>query len=334
MRVVALILAVSMLMFLSACGSKKRVVVNKTALPAWYMHPPQSNEKELYGVGEGKDKQEAVLNALNMMLSTLSISISSDYRATTVIKEGTHFNSHDATYVNEVQSHMSTIRISNYEVLQRKKLGFKKYAVLLKADKTKIFNSLREELDLEFNSIYEAQKIVQKENAIFQLAFYRDALNSFGNLKEKLLIMSTLKSQFDSTKYLQKYEALKKSYEDLKAKITFTVLQSKKIGEIKSIIESALVAKKFKIQKNKGARHFTISIKVDTTKSLAYGFILLHANIMLQTKDVRGVVVGSNSLSVSGQSSTTYDVAMHNVVRKFQQIVDEKGVAKILGLDI
>jgi len=334
MRFLLIFTALFALFFLNGCESKKRVVVTKQSLPSWYMHPPKSDENLLYSIGEGKDRQEAVLDALNSMLSTLSISISSSYKAKTVIKEGTHYNSSDATYTNEIESHISAIRISNYEILESKKLGFKRYAVLLRVDKTKLFNALKEELDLEFDSIEEAKKVVQRENPLSELAFYRDALQSFANLKEKLLVMRALSESFEPSLYIQRYERLKKRYELLRRKISFSVTVPKKLKDLKAIIESALISKKYSVKNSKDKMHFQISTHVDIRQSRAYGFILLHTTITIKTEDIYGNIVGANALSIVGQSSTTYDVALHNVVRKFQQIIEKEGISKVLAIDI
>jgi len=46
---------------LSGCaGSKPQVLVKEKTLPSWYTNPPLSSEQELYALGEGKDKKEAI----------------------------------------------------------------------------------------------------------------------------------------------------------------------------------------------------------------------------------------------------------------------------------
>ena len=133
------VLFLIVVLILSGCGSQKRVVVkDKQELPSWYTASPQTNSTDLYSVGEGQTKQDAIANALTMMVSTLSVSISSQFNSKSVIKEG-YKSSNEAVYTNEVQSDVKKIRISHYELLNSKNIGYKKYIVLVKSNKKKAF---------------------------------------------------------------------------------------------------------------------------------------------------------------------------------------------------
>ena len=115
----------TLVIFLASCGSEKRVVVaKKEPLPSWYQSSSMNTSTELYSVGEGQTKQDAITDALSMMISTLSVSISSQFNSKSVIKEG-QTSSNTATYTNEVQSDVAKIRISNYELVHSKEIGFK-----------------------------------------------------------------------------------------------------------------------------------------------------------------------------------------------------------------
>ncbi len=62
-------------MFSGCSSTKPQVVVKERTLPSWYTNPPLSNTIELYALGEGKNKKEAIAQALSFMASTLSVSI-------------------------------------------------------------------------------------------------------------------------------------------------------------------------------------------------------------------------------------------------------------------
>ncbi|MEN4053967.1 MULTISPECIES: LPP20 family lipoprotein [Sulfurimonas] len=320
------------IVLLSGCGKlKERIVVKEKTLPSWYMQPPASNAREIYGVGEGKDKQEALSNALASLLATLSVSISSKYSAKSVVRKGT-VNRHDATYVNETQSEVQKIRISSYEVLQSAKLGFKKYAVLIKVDRMKFFQTLQKEIDQEFALIASWEKNRADKNALEQLSFYKKALQNLSDLQNRLLVMSVLNERFQSQKYLQKYEKLRNKRDKLLQSITFWVVSDYR--PLSGPIEKGLSSKKLKIKNLHNAYHFTIYVDSNMQRASSYGFYIARAQINIATKDNSGNILATNSLNITGQSSQSYSIAKQDVAKKLSKQIDKEGIAKILNLDI
>jgi hypothetical protein len=322
----------TVMLFFTACGSAKRVVVKQQALPAWYTQPPRSNAKELYAVGDGKDKEEAISNALTLILSTLNVSISSKQSAKTVIKEGTHKYSSDATYVNETHSEVQKISVTNYELLQAVKLGFKRYAVLVKVDKEKFFNGLQRELQQKFQLIESQEKNLRDTNALEQLAFYKKSLDSLSDLQNNLAVMSVLRPTFKSTLFVDKYETLQKKYETLLHSISFWVDANYKA--LASPVAKGISAKKLTIKQVKSQKHFNVYLHADIQRATAYGFTLARANITIKTKDAHANVIAANSINLVGQSSQGFRIAKQDLVKKLNRLIQKEGIAKVLNLDI
>ena len=82
------IVLIALLFSVNACSSKRRVVAVQKSFPIWYENPKKSTSNTLYAVAEGENKSDAVANALNEIVSTLSISISSEFNTKSVVKEG------------------------------------------------------------------------------------------------------------------------------------------------------------------------------------------------------------------------------------------------------
>ena len=319
-------------LLLSACGSSKRVVVKQKELPNWYTNPPLSNEQALYAIGEGKEKQEAITNALSLLLSTLNVSISSKYSAKTVVKEGTHKNSSDATYINETESEVQKISITNYELLKAEKLGFKHFAVLVKVDKAKLFNGLKRELEQKFQLIASEEKNFQRKNALEQLQFYKKSLASLQTLPNTLAVMSTLRPSFNTASFLNKYEKLQRKHDKLLQGISFWVESNFK--SLVSPIAKGISAKKLMIKKRNDSKHFRVYLHADIKRATAYGFTLARANISIKTKDAKGNIIAENSLNLVGQSSQGYSIAKQDLVKKLNKLIKKEGIEKVLNLDI
>jgi len=318
--------------FLSGCATtKKRVVVQKQAVPSWYTHPPMSNEQVLYGIGDGKNRQEAISNALTMILSTLSVSISSSYSAKSVVREG-RVNSSDTTYVNDTQSELKKIRISNYEVLESKELGFKRYGVLVKVDKYKFFLSLKKEIEQKFAMVQSKEKIFKQKDALRQVTFYKKTLHNLETLPNTLVVMSVLNVNFTSSKYLHKYDLLQKHYLALLQKISFWV--SSNYEPLTAPIAKGLSAEKFTIKRAKTKMHFNVLIDANIQKATSYGFYIARALLKITTRDSKNSIVATNSIAITGQSSQSFHIAKQDLVKKLNKTVEKEGIAKVLQLEI
>ena len=321
--------------YVSGCGAatQQEIAPAKQKLPSWYLTPPPSDNNTLYAVGEGKDKKEALTNALSAMLATLSVSISSSYSAKTVVRDGKN-ESVDATYVNDIQSKVKEIRISNYEVLQAKKLGFKKYAVLVKTDKKRLFESLKNELQQKFQLLEAREKNMKNQNALQQLAFYKKIKDSLSNLENSLIVMDVLNPNFDKQSYIEKIAVFEKRYEKLRNSISFSIKTPKHAEALRDVVAKGLTREHFKIQNKKDKNHFNITIKMDTEQANAYGIHLAKAEVTLRTKDFKGVEIASNTLHLTGQSSASYTIAKQDLAKRLDEKIKEQGIAKVLNLNL
>lgn len=318
-------------LLLSGCGSSKQVEVApvKQALPAWYEAPPLSNATTLYAIGEGRDKKEAVANALNYMASTLSVSISSTYRAKTTVKEGS-VNSQEGEYNSDISSDVKKIRISNYEVLEAKNLGFKRYAVLIRSDKQRLFRSLQQELDQRI-SIVNTQERSLDNDPLTKYLFYKEQNKTFADVPNTLVVMKELQSTFNSDKYLQAVNEIDRKYKYYLANISFSV--SSNVQNLGIPIEKALSEKSFHIS-NSGSMHYKVIVKTTVTKANAYGFTLARAELHIVTQNSQGVNLASNVLHLVGQSSQGYDVARQDLVRQLNAKIQKDGIDKVLNINI
>ena len=333
MRIYINIILLFMMLFYSGCSSKKRVVVVQKQIPAWYLNPPISNGEELYALGDGETKQEAITNALSMMLSTLSVSISSKFSAKTVVKEGS-VTSKDSTYINNIQSDVKKIRISNYELIHSQKMGFKNYIVLVKSDKKELFRSMKKELEQRFDMIETKEEIVLKEDAIKQLSFYKRTKESLKNILNMLIVMNVLNKNFDDSIYMKKVQSIENSYSKLLSFISFSIFSNSDAKNLKAPIAKVLNSKHINIKDSKGKYHFRLSIKSHTQKADSYGFTLARSDISIFIKDYKGVIIASNKLNITGQSTQGYAIAKQNVAFKFNRLIQKDGIGKILGIDI
>ena len=322
------------LLFFSGCGSQKRVVVaQKKEIPSWYQHPPKGSMSELYAVGNGRDKQSAITDALTQMISTLSVSVSSKFSAKTVVKEGS-INSSSGIYTDESLSEVQKIRIGNYELLESQSLGFKNYAVLVRSNKKKLFDGMKKEIEQNFEIIEKERKSVEHLNMMKHLSFYKKSKETLFLLPNTLLVMSELNAEFDGTMYLSKSQVINAEYEALLSSITFSINSNSEAKNLIAPIAKGISAKKFKIANSSGKKHFDIMIKSNIQRASSYGFTLARSAISITVKDSTNAVIGSNKLNITGQSSQSYSIAKENVALKLNALINKEGISKVIGLKL
>lgn len=322
------------LLFLGGCGSsKKMVVAEKKALPSWYVNPPKSNETLLYALGFGRDKKSATTDALSQMLSKLSVSVSSKFSAKTLVKEGS-ITSVNSEYLDEQESEVKRMRISNYEVIHSANLGFKKYAVVVKSEKKQLFESMLQEIQQEFQIIKNKQTVLKRQNVLEQIVFYKETYNSLATLPNKITLMSELNKEFDGSVYIHKMGEIYKHYQELLSSVTFWVESDNNASNLKAAIIKGISSKKIKIADSEGEKHFRVYVRASIEKAGSYGFIMARTTIKIQTKDYKGRVIGSNLINLTGKSTQGYAIAKENVAIKLDKLIEDEGIDSIIGLNL
>ena len=329
----ALLTLMLTVLFFHGCGAEKGpIVAAPKPLPSWYTDPPQSNDTFLYEVAEGVDKKEAIANALDLMVSTLSITVSSEYKSSTTVRSGV-IESSQHNVDNTVATSVKAIRISNYTVVESTEQGFRRHLVLIRSDKARLFESLKKELDEKLTLLESQENNLQTKNVIEKLRFYKQASATMDSFEQTINVMNVLERNFDSAPYLTTASHYKNNYDDLRAKITFGFDAN---GDGQNLIEplkAGLNAEGLLVQQRNDDYHLRISIlaKVNTAQSM--GFDLARTAISLSTLDHTGTTIGSNKLNITGQSTQGYAIAKENVAIKLNRLIEKEGIESVLGLN-
>ncbi|MBW6489170.1 LPP20 family lipoprotein [Sulfurimonas sp.] len=322
------------LLFLAGCAAQKEVeVAQKKAPPSWYVNPPQTTLTTLYAVGEGEDRDEAVKNALNMMASTLSVSISSQFDSKKVVREGL-LNTHQSTVVSKTQSDVKKIRISSYEVVESYALGFRNHIVLIKSQKQKLFESLHSELEQKFALADSQIDSLSSSHVLNKLNGYKKIKDEIKDVPDTLVVMNVLDGSYSSKEHIHKIERIDSAYEKLLSSISVAIECDSDSKHLEAPIREGFSSKGVRISGGKGSTHFRLNVKSNAQKASSYGFTLARYAIEISVHDYKGAVVASNKLNIVGQSTQGYEVAKESVAVKLHDMIKKEGIGKITGLDL
>jgi len=326
-----LILFIITLLF-NACGADKEpLTTTPKPLPSWYTNPPQSDTNYLYEVAEGHDKKEAITNALEMMAATLSTTVSSNYKSITTISSGMS-NNYQQDISHKVETSVKAIRISNYSVIESTQQSFRRYLVLIRSDKKLLFHSLKSELDETRLGLQQQEANLTNRNVLEQLQFFSDATKAYKALQQTLNVMHVLNTNFASKPYVKQAQHYTNSYNDLRAKVTFSFQSNRDAENLLPVLSTGLSDEGVLIQEREDVYHLDIILKATVEEVKSMGFDLARTAISIKVQDHTKTVLGSNKLNITGQSTQGYAVARENVAIKLKRLVDEQGIKTVLGV--
>ena len=230
---------------------------------------------------------------------------------------------------NDIKSEVERIKIANYEVVRAERVGFKDYRVLVKADKAKLFEGLKNETDRALQLLEARESKIAGEHALKRLSFYNNAKKRTQRVLNNISVMKVLRPSFHEAPYLRKIEAIDRKYKKTKSRISFTVGGGN--ASLRDVIKAALSKEGMRIGK-KGAEPFYVKLHADIKKARSYGFFLARSSITITTRDKNGNIAGSGKLNITGQSTQGYAIAVENIAVKLQKRLQKEGLWRVLGI--
>lgn len=326
------IISLSTLLFIGCADKSKVLPLTQQELPSWFTKTPQSTSSVLYSTGEGVSKKDATTNALNNMASTLSVVIESKFQSSTQADDTNGLKSYTKTVKNNVTATVKKLRISNYKIEKYKKIGFHKHIILVSANKSKIFSSLKDEVDKKINFFQQQETTYKKTNLLKQLTFYKKASKDIKELTYKSIILKVLRPSFNDAYISQAILHFQNRYTQLKTNISFDIYAKKDAKSLKPVIEDSLNSYGLKLSKVSNKYHLTLSIKEKILYTRAYGFTLARTTIVINVTNRHHQTISTKQLNIVGQSTQGKKVAKEAVVQNLKLLIEEKGIESIIEL--
>lgn len=157
------IVYVLLLVGLVSCASQptiqKRAAL-KSSSSDWYLKPPVSDQTHIYGVGEGKSRQEAVAASLNQIASQLHVTLSERVESQVELKHGVETERGSIRSSAEV----SPIELRGYELLKQEAVTPLRYLVLTRVSREKLTQDLLEDTT---RGLQELQSLMAESNSTY-----------------------------------------------------------------------------------------------------------------------------------------------------------------------
>jgi len=327
-------ISIFIVLFLTACGEapKPTVSIEEKHAPQWFVNPPQSTSSTLYSIGEGENREDALSDALNSMISTLSISIQSQFQSSSKTTNNDGVETFSKQTKNNIVANVKELRITNYKILNAEKLAFDRYIILISANKSDIFNSIKDEIDKKLTLLESQEAVELKNNALEQLKFYKNASAEAKNLVYKSVILKVLDPSFNDNYIIAKVAHYKNSYTKIRSKISFSIKNNRTANNLVPVVKDALNSNGLKISSTANKYHFNLYISSHINYSYAYGFIIARSALTITVKDYKKHTISTKKLNITGQSTQSKKIAKEDIAYKLSNLIKKNGIQTIIDI--
>ena len=301
----------------------KSMLQTSDTIPNWFYSPPKS-DKYFYGAGEGRNVIESKNGALNFIAGEIQTSISSSFSKSESFTNNNGNKDFYKSVKNKLRAEVKQINFTNIEIVKTVKVGNLIY-VLVRVDKQKLFNSLKTKFETLDNKIDTEIKTSQKYSLLDQLITINKTIPEIQKAISLATILNTLNSNFDASKYTQKYNSYVSKRVEILHKLTFSVNSNDLFGQ--KLVE-VLNEQGYKISNNSNIQ---IKVNKQIRNSVTYGMHIARVTVNLQVI-ANNKVLNSNSIECKGISNTTSQ-AIAKAANNFKQKVEKLGINKLLGFE-
>ncbi len=302
-----ILIILSIFLFLG-CASNNKVEIKPLQYPSWYLNPIFENDKELFGIGEDENIDDAIKSALISISSRLSLTITSnsniynksftDYREY-VTKESTQ----------EIFSNTENLRFNNYELINSHKISFNKIIVNVKIKKTDLIKSLKDEITLLKDILKKDEKALINKEALSKYFSYKKIFDLYYLNINKTQILKNLDKEFDDKEFFENLNEIYSKMIKNKSISTFYIINNTNNENIANKLKEE-INREFLVQ-NRDKALYEIEISSNTNKKSSHGFYIIDNNIDFKIYFKNSLIKTKNYLT-KGVSSNSFSDALNN----------------------
>lgn len=301
-------LVVLSIFLLTACASNQKIEVTTPKYPNWYINPQYEDQNYLYGVGEGKNIEEAIKSALVAISSRLSLNISSS--STVYSKSYRDFREYvTKESTQKIFSNTENLKFNNYEILESKKISFNSFIINLQIKKIDLINSLTNEIKLLDELLQNQEKELLDKDPLTKYIAYKDIFNQYYSKINKIEILKNLNKEFNEKNYFDKLNQIYSKMIKNKNTSTFYISNFTNNELISNKLKEE-ISKEFKVfEKNEAL--YEIEISSNINKKSSYGFYIVNNNISFKIYYKNSLIKTKNYIT-KGASSNSFKDAINN----------------------
>ncbi|BBP43988.1 LPP20 family lipoprotein [Thiosulfativibrio zosterae] len=297
-----------------------------SAQPSWVLQPPTDTAAALYGVGSGKNRTDAIQNALADLTAKLGVKVNAQFTSQLTVKNrGFEWVKQDAQKTVSTQN--ETITLSQYDVVDTYQPLPTQVTVLVKTDRQRLAQDTQSSLQKAIASAPWQQTNWQTQGVITHYQLAEKTLSALPQYQRELSLLKTLTPQQDFND-LDAYPSLvEKTFLAAQAALSFEVVAKDKISQpyaerLKQHLASAQL-----LASPASAR---LEVSVSQTTDSAYEFKVVRANLQLNAYEKSGLQAG-RQFQIKGQGLQESQ-AQNQALLRFEQQLQQTPLMELLGI--
>ncbi len=327
MHMIKYLYPVIILLLFAACGGSK--APQAISYPSWYLNPPANNGAYLYGVGDGRNLDEAKSSALNAIAASLSTTVSSEFKKSESTQS---FNGNEKAYhsaLNTIKAQVKAIEFSDYRIMQNQVIS-DRVLLLIEVSRARLFQQQKEKLDRFSQELTDEQKNISRQSPLQKALLYSKQLAKIQKLQSMALLGKTINADFDTSPYFKQASDIKQAKNDTFNTVKVFVSADTQARVFIDTLKEGLNKAGIKTVSRKTENN--IHIKNDFQLDEIYGFKIAKARLSFSTKDAREKTIATSSFNLSGKSRYDYEKAKANAAQALAKKIEEEGIYTLLGI--
>jgi len=306
------LLPLTAVVLFSACSKPPNPSQEKIVqLPEWVQHAPQNNAESLWGIGIAQTRERAIKAAIEELVSKIQISLSSSY--TLQQRATNYFATKEAKETLHVT--VAEITLNHYEIIQTALLTSGEYAVLVRSDKEKLFESLLQKREQKRREIQKDLLALEKKETLFWSKELQQIDNKAQQLLSTAFIAHQLKPNFSTKPDEELKEKIENKLHLAQEQFSIYIESSEANTPYAQTLQNYLRTQELEVTPFAKKESTKLVVNVVTEEKEVYGVALLLSKATLQVFNKEGKLIAKKLYTIRSRPTTQQ--------QKFLQLLQE-----------
>ena len=298
-------------------------------IPLWVDAPLYDDEKYMYGVAIAANREDAIKAALSDMISKLGTTIESKYESNEEVR-GSYSKS---VIRNQIKSSIAKTKVNSYEVVKSHRISYREVALMVRSDKKKFADALKESLEKSKESIERELLHVNSSNALEKYNVKKELHEKSQLLLSDVMIVGGLQRGFNKQTYIDFISKVKEEFLSQKRVLNFYISSDKNSAKFAKSIKNLLLREGFRIANQKGKN--SIEIRLRTTDNIVRSnqidIIVISLSIELFGNSQH---VGGKTLILKERYNGYKQSAYKNASIHLEEDIKLQGINEAIGINL
>jgi len=298
------------------------------ATPDWVNNPPSDSDNFLFGSGVAMTKKEAIKEALADLSSKLGIHVESQFQTNTKVTEN-GYEWVEKNSESNIKTEVQGLSISQYQVKEVYAASPMQFYVLLKTDKTLLYNAYKIELEQTLAHHNSAQPAYRRSGLYDRYQKSCQEKLKLAAFNRKLSVAKTLNPQMGLRDFQAYENKVTQQFRIAKRQLNFNIQSKNSDSKAFSKPLSTVLAK----SKLWGNKSKSLVIKNASSANYSYtnGFYIGRYLIDLKVYEGKNLI-GGKQINLKGASLQNKTAARTQAVKKFTKLIKNEGIWNTIGL--